>query len=101
MDNSQKLALLKKALTMTHTMQEMANNALWDELTVIEQQRGPILDSVFPLEVADNEIRAALEQIVELNNSLEQQCAKAKAESQQQLKKMTSSKKAVSAYQQI
>lgn len=101
MTEDEKLKALKTALSMTIEMQVLADEQLWDKLTQLEQNREPILNSIFPLENPNNAIIETLEKIINLNSALEKQCLQEKQETEQQLKNINSNKKAMSAYQGV
>ncbi len=98
MNNQEILNKLNHVLSMTVLMQKKADEALWEDMIQLEQQRERLLKAVFPLDVTDNAIRGTLEKIVAINQSLGQRCTKEKDKMQKLLQKMNSNKKAVSAY---
>ena len=98
-NKEKKFEALTKVLSISQSMQQKADTESWDELIDLEQQRQPLLDSIFPIEYSDNKFRIVLEKIIEINKQLEQQCLQAKGEVQQQLQNINGSKKALTAYQ--
>ncbi len=101
LENNEKLTLLAQVLELTQAMQQKADLELWDEMIELQQQRQPFFDKVFPItESTDiDKLRSTVEEILELNTKLEQQCDKQKQTIQLQLKGMNKNKKAVNAYQ--
>jgi CRISPR/Cas system CMR-associated protein Cmr1 (group 7 of RAMP superfamily) len=96
-----KLQLLEQVIQLTQAMQLKADDALWDEIADIQQQRQTLFDEIFPITSTENsdEIRQILTKVVEKNNHLEKQCQQQKQTVQLQLQGLTSNKKAVNAYQ--
>lgn len=89
---------LSQILELTQRMQKNADEELWEELIELEQQRQLMIDTTFPIDNPQQNDRLLLEQIIDLNQKLEQQCNKAKVEVQQQLSSLNSNKKAMAAY---
>lgn len=99
MDSS---ALLKQAIEITDAMQQKADEALWEELVEMEQQREQLLQQALPLAPSDNaneQLRSLIVTLADKNSQLEQVCNQAKQEIQTHLQTLNKNKKAVSAYQ--
>lgn len=99
MTKSEKLAALDQILLITQGMQDKAQAALWGDIALLEQQRKKLFERVFPLDSSDDVVvREIIEQILELNNSVEALCRQAKDELEQELAGINQNKKAMSAY---
>ena len=98
MKKEESLEILKQALLITQDMQDKAHTESWEDIIPLERQRQRLLDTVFPIEQADDRLREILEMIVKLNNTIEHQCREAKGELQKQLTDMNKNKRAMSAY---
>ena len=99
-DSSKTLIDLSQILLLTKNMQQKAQQQVWSELPILEQQRQEIIEIVFP--IADNrasdEVRNMIQQIIDLNRQLESTCQQEKQDIQIQLQSFNHNKKATAAY---
>lgn len=100
MTDAQKFVLLKQALQLTEDMFQCAQNEQWDELTSLQQQRGDMLEHIFPLEPENEneQAKTVLEQIIAVNQQTEVLCREARQALQVEISGLNKNKKAVAAY---
>jgi len=100
MNSRQTLSALAQLLMITKTMQQKAQQQLWDEITTLEQQRQTMINTIFPINENDmsTQITEKIQKIIDLNQELETQCRQAKQEVQVQMKGLNRNKNAAAAY---
>jgi len=100
MATTEKLSGLIQILALTKSMREKADNALWEELVELEQQREQLIMPIFPISNTDfnPELRRLTEEVIKENTMLEEVCQQAKKELKTQVLVLNKNKTAIAAY---
>ncbi len=91
---------LQHIISLSEQMLESAQQAAWEKLAQLEQNRIQLLETIFPINplAADPETENLLSTLVEMNQQINLCCESEKKQLQDQLSGLNKNKKAVAAY---